>query len=127
MLLEEFYSQDPKNHVRVAESAYLVTLQYWMVYNQLDIYERMLQYYEEQEEYAFCEGISRAIEKIESTMDKHFQEAEALEEDEDQILYTHDEHQRVSRLIFEDILKEIYERQIKTTEETDRGSSRKQD
>lgn len=115
MLLEEFYSQDPKNHVRVAESAYLVTLQYWMVYNQLDIYERMLQYYEEKEEYAFCEGISRAIEKIEDTMDKRFQEAEALEEDEDQILYTHDEHQRVSRLIFEDILKEIYERQIKTT------------
>jgi hypothetical protein len=127
MLLEEFYSQDPKNHVRVAESAYLVTLQYWMVYNQLDIYERMLQYYEEKEEYAFCEGISRAIEKIEDTMDKRFQEAEALEEDEDQILYTHDEHQRVSRLIFEDILKEIYERQVKTTEETNRGSSRTED
>lgn len=115
MLLEEFYSQDPKNHVRVAESAYLVTLQYWMVYNQLDIYERMLQYYEEREEYAFCEGISRAIEKIEDTMDKHFKEAEVLEEDEEQVLYTHDEHQRVSRLIFEDILKEIYERQIKAT------------
>jgi len=127
MLLEEFYSQDPKNHVRVAESAYLVTLQYWMVYNQLDIYERMLQYYEEKEEYAFCEGIARAIEKIEDTMDKRFQEAEALEEDEDQILYTHDEHQRVSRLIFEDILKEIYERQVKTTEDTNRSSSRTED
>ena len=127
MLLEEFYSQDPKNHVRVAEGAYLVTLQYWMVYNQLDIYERMLQYYEEKEEYAFCEGISRAIEKIEDTMDKRFQEAEALEEDEDQILYTHDEHQRVSRLIFEDILKEIYERQVKTTEDTNRSSSRTED
>ena len=127
MLLEEFYSQDPKNHVRVAESAYLVTLQYWMVYNQIDIYERMLQYYEDKEEYAFCEGIARAIEKIEDTMDKRFQEAEALEEDEDQILYAHDEHQRVSRLIFEDILKEIYERQVKTTEETNRNSSRAED
>ena len=48
-------------------------------------------------------------------MDKHFKEAEVLEEDEEQVLYTHDEHQRVSRLIFEDILKEIYERQIKAT------------
>lgn len=127
MLLEELYSQDPKNHVRVAETAYLVTLQYWMVYNQLDIYERMLNYYEQMEEYAICEGINRAIEKIESTMDYHFQEAESLEEDEDQILYTHEEHQRVSRLIFEDILKEIYERQIKTTEEGDREADKAED
>jgi len=127
MLLEEFYSQDPKNHVKVAEAAYLVTLQYWMVYNQLEIYESMLRHYEEKEEYAICEGITRAIEKIEDTMDKRFQEAEALEEDEDQILYTHDEHQRVSRLIFEDILKEIYERQVKTTEDTNRDSSRTED
>jgi hypothetical protein len=127
MLLEELYSQDPKNHVKVAETAYLVTLQYWMVYNQLDIYERMLNYYEQMEEYAICEGINRAIEKIESTMDKHFQEAESLEEDEDQILYTHEEHQRVSRLIFEDILKEIYERQIKTTEEGDREADKAED
>lgn len=127
MLLEELYSQDPKNHVKVAEAAYLVTLQYWMVYNQLDIYERMLNYYEEKEEYAICEGITRAIEKIESTMDYHFQQAESLEEDEDQILYTHEEHQRVSRLIFEDILKEIYERQIKTTEEGDREADKTED
>lgn len=127
MLLEELYSQDPKNHVKVAEAAYLVTLQYWMVYNQLDIYERMLNYYEEKEEYAICEGITRAIEKIESTMDYHFQQAESLEEDEDQILYTHEEHQRVSRLIFEDILKEIYERQIKTTEEGDREADKAED
>lgn len=127
MLLEELYSQDPKNHVKVAEAAYLVTLQYWMVYNQLDIYARMLNYYEEKEEYAICEGITRAIEKIESTMDYHFQQAESLEEDEDQILYTHEEHQRVSRLIFEDILKEIYERQIKTTKEGDRESDKTED
>jgi len=127
MLLEELYSQDPKNHIKVAEAAYLVTLQYWMVYNQLDIYERMLEYYEQKEEYAICEGITRAIEKIESTMDYHFQQAESLEEDEDQILYTHEEHQRVSRLIFEDILKEIYERQIKTTEEGDREADKAED
>jgi hypothetical protein len=127
MLLEELYSQDPKNHVKVAEAAYLVTLQYWMVYNQLEIYERMLDHYEQKEEYAICEGINRAIEKIESTMDYHFQEAESLEEDEDQILYTHEEHQRVSRLIFEDILKEIYERQIKTTEEGDREADKAED
>lgn len=115
MLLEEFYSQDPNNHVRVAEAAYLVTLQYWMVYNQIEIYESMLQHYEEKEEYAICEGINRAIEKIDQVMHDRFEEAEAIEEDEEQTLYTHEEHQRVSRLIFEDILKEIYERQIKTT------------
>jgi hypothetical protein len=112
MLLEELYNKEYK---RVAEAAYVTTLQFYLSYNELAIYDRMLQHYEEQEDYAVCQGIHKAIDFIEETMDKRFDEATPEEEQEDGNLYTQDEFKKVSRLIFEDILKEIYERQVKTT------------
>lgn len=112
MLLEELYNKDYK---KVAETAYVTTLQFYLSYNELAIYDRMLQHYEEQEDYAVCQGIHQAIDFIEDTMDKRFDEATPEDEQEDGKLYTQEEYKNVSRLIFEDILKEIYERQVKTT------------
>lgn len=111
MLLEELYNKEYK---RIVESAYITTLQFYLSYNDLNIYDRMLEYYEEQEDYAVCQGIHQAIDFIDDTMDKRFGEAIPEEEEEDGKLYTQEEYKNVSRLIFEDILKEIYERQVKT-------------
>jgi hypothetical protein len=44
-------------------------------------------------------------------MAERFKDAEKLQESEDEVVYSHEEHQKVSRLVFEDIIKEIYEKQ----------------
>ena len=45
-------------------------------------------------------------------MHNRFNSANKVSETEESVTYTHEEHLRVSTLIFEDILKEIYEKQI---------------
>jgi hypothetical protein len=51
-------------------------------------------------------------------MNDRFEEAEKLKETEFEVTYTHEEHKRVSRLIFEDILKEVYEKQVSKYKES---------
>ena len=52
-------------------------------------------------------------------MDKRFDEAAKIEETEDEALLTSEEHKRVSQLIYQDILKEIYENRIRTIKGND--------
>lgn len=112
MLLEEFYNYDGNRDKLSAEDVYLTTLQHWLIYNDFDIYESLLITFEQKENYVACEGIHRALRRIEQIMDQRFEEAEKIQETEEEVVYTHEEHKRISRLIFEDILKEIYEKQI---------------
>ena len=112
MLLEEFYNYDGKEDRLIAQEAYLSTLHCWFLYNEFDIYESLLITFEQQEQYAICEGLNKALTRIESIMNNRFEEADALKETETEIVYSHQEHRRISRLIFEDILKEIYEKQV---------------
>lgn len=121
MSLEELYNKEYRNQVSVA---YVSTLQFYVNYNDLTIYDSLVKYYEEIEEYAICEGVSRAVDFIDDTMDKRFGEAIEEGEEEDGKIYTAEEYKRVSRLVFEDIIKEIYERQVKGIEETNRESNR---
>lgn len=118
MLLEEFYNYDGKEDKLIAQDAYLSTLQCWFLYNEFDIYESLLITFEEKEQYAVCEGINRALTRIESIMNDRFEEAEKLKETEFEVVYSHEEHRRISRLIFEDILKEIYEKQVSKYKES---------
>lgn len=112
MLLEEFYNYNHKGDSMLADSMYLHTLGCWLFNSNFEVYESLIKYYEDREEYAVCEGINRALNKIEDIMHEHFENAEKISETETEVTYTHEEHMRVSSLIFEDILKEIYEKQI---------------
>lgn len=112
MLLEEFYNYDGKQDELILDEVYLETLRSWFVYSDFDIYESLLKTFEDREEYLICEGINRALAKVEELMNNRFEEADKLDEDEEKVVYTHQEHVRISRLIFEDILKEIYEKQV---------------
>jgi len=112
MLLEEFYKYDPSDDRAISNYVYLHTLGCWLINNDFTIYEALLDHYEQQENYPVCEGIHRALSFIEEVMNVHFEEAEKMEETEGHFVYTHQEHMRVSALIFQDIIKEIYEKQI---------------
>ena len=112
MFIEEFYNYNGEETADVADIVYVTTLQSWLIYNELSIYESLLITFEELEQYAICEGIHRALSKVEDVMDERFSEANKLAETDESYTITHEEHQRISRLVFEDILKEIYEKQI---------------
>lgn len=112
MLLEEFYNYDATDDKLITEYVYVHTLSCWIINNDFNIYESLLEYYEGQEQYAVCEGIHRALAKVDDIMAKRFDEADKVSETDSEVTYTHQEHLRVSSLIFEDIIKEIYEKQI---------------
>ena len=112
MLLEEFYKYDATDDTLITEYVYVHTLSCWIINNDFNIYENLLDYYEAEEQYAVCEGIHRALAKIDDIMAARFDEADKISQTENEITYTHQEHLRVSALIFEDIIKEIYEKQI---------------
>ena len=124
MLLEELYNKEYQSQVN---AAYVSTLQFYVNYNDLTIYDALVKYYEDTEEYSICEGISKAVDFIDDTMDIRFGEAIEEGEEEDGKIYTAEEYKRVSRLVFEDIIKEIYERQVKGIEKPSRESNKPQD
>jgi len=112
MLLEEFYKYDASDDKLIAEYVYLHTLSCWIINSDFGIYESLIEYYEEQEQYAVCEGIHKALSKVDDIMAERFEQADKIKETESEVVYSMQEHSRVSALIFEDILKEIYEKQI---------------
>jgi len=112
MLLEEFYKYDASNDKVIAEYVYVHTLSCWIINSDFNIYESLIEYYEDREQYAVCEGIHKALSKIDDIMASRFEEADKIKETENEVVYSMQEHTRVSALIFEDILKEIYGRQI---------------
>jgi hypothetical protein len=112
MFLEEFYNYNGNRDQVVSDSMYLHTLACWLINNNFEVYESLIEHYEKIEEYAVCDGISKALNKISDIMHDRFEDAEKVSETDEEVVYTHQEHMRVSSLIFEDILKEIYEKQI---------------
>lgn len=112
MLLEEFYKYNVSGDRLIADYVYVHTLSCWIINKDFRVYESLIKHYEEQEQYEICEGIHRALDKVDNVMAEHFEAAEKIRETEDEVVYSHEEHQRVSRLVFEDIIKEIYEKQI---------------
>lgn len=115
MLLEELYN-DGKKSGDIQMHFYIATLSAYLIYNDLEVFDRLLQEFEDREEYLICSGIKSAIEKIEDVHDGRFQNAAVeigMEEDEEGMLtFSFEKHKEISKLIFEDILKEIYEKQI---------------
>lgn len=115
MLLEELYN-DGKKSGDIQMHFYTATLSAYLIYNDLEIFDRLLQEFEDREEYIICSGIKAAIEKIEDVHDSRFQNAAVEigmeEDDEGMLTFSFEKHKEISKLIFEDILKEIYEKQI---------------
>mgnify|MGYP000063297941 FL=1 len=112
MLSEELYNYDAEAWHGVSNATYLATLNAWLIYNDFSLYEDALMILEEQGQYEACHGIKMAIGFIEDVMAHRFGEAEKVTEREDEIVLTHDEHSRVSDLIFKDIMTEIYEKHV---------------
>jgi hypothetical protein len=117
MFIEEFYNYDGKSDEQIIRIIYETTLTSWLIFNEEDVYLEMIEFFEEQEDYLACEGVKRAVDKINDIMDKRFDEVSDV--DEDEILMTSEEHKRVSQLIYQDILKEIYENRIRTIKGND--------
>lgn len=115
MLLEELYN-DGKKSGDIQMHFYTATLSAYLIYNDLEVFDRLLQEFEDREEYLICSGIKSAIEKIEDVHDSRFQNAAVEigmeEDDEGMLTFSFEKHKEISKLIFEDILKEIYEKQI---------------
>lgn len=112
MLFEDFFNQENHENEDITEYFYTATLSAWLIYNDLDVFDSVLRHFEEKEEYAICAGIHKAIEKIDEIYNNRFDEATVLYEDDEKVEYTFDEHKKISKLIFEDVLKEIYEKQV---------------
>ena len=98
---------------------YINTLQSWLIYNDYEIYEDVLKYFESLELYPVCDGIKKALIFIEFVLYKRFKDAEINVKDiEDVVLgrLQDDEferHRAISRLVYKDILTEIYGEQIR--------------
>lgn len=115
MLLEELYNEGNSSE-NTQLHFYTATLSAYLIYNDLEVFDRLLKEFEEKEEYLICSGIQSAIEKIEDIHSSRFDEAAVeigIEEDEEGLLtFSFEKHKEISKLIFKDILTEIYERQI---------------
>lgn len=111
MFTEAFYKQDLGDR-DVVDFFYVATLQMWLMHNDLNIYDDLLTYFEEQENYLICEAIHKAIAFIESTVEENFENATKLSEENDGNMYSFEEHKRVSNEIFKQVVQEIYEKQI---------------
>jgi len=127
MLYEELFKYDGKNEKEIGEHFYIATLMYWLLNNELDIFDQILIHFQDKEQYLVCHGINRAIEKIEDTIEYRFDEAASEVDSEEEKVYSVEEYKRVSKEIFKDILLEIYECQIKNNQEIDREGNRSSD
>lgn len=111
MLLEEYYSYGNKENYY-----YQATLAAFLTHPELETFDSILQRFEEKEEYIICAGIKKAIMKIEDIHDKRFTEAAesaSIPMGEDGFYnFTADKHIEASKLIFQDIIQEIYESNI---------------
>jgi len=126
MLLEEFFSQSSTND-QLIKYVYVSTLSNFIVNPNFQIFDNILEEYEKKENYIVCEGINRALNKIDEIYNDRFSEAIGEEDDDeeekefsiDDYVNHEEKNIRVTTLIFEDIIKEIYEAQIKRYKELD--------
>lgn len=116
MLSEEFFNQ-LRGSEYIKDHFYISTLSAWLIYTDLEVFDKILEEFERREEYLACAGIREAIDKIEDVHGDHFDKAaEELgidADDEGFYQFTAEKHREVSKLIFEDIVTEIYDGQIK--------------
>jgi len=112
MLLEEYYSYGDKE-----DHYYYATLAAFLTHPDLPTFDNLLIRFEEKEEYIICSGIKKAIDKIEDIHDYRFKEAadevDAIEDPEGFYTFTAERHRETSNIIFQDIIQEIYEGNIK--------------
>ena len=117
MLFEELYKYNAQDDKEAGEHFYIATLMYWLLNNEIEIFDDVLRHFQEQEQYIVCFGIKKAIDKIEETIEKRFDEAAVMSETDEEKVYDAEEYKRVSREIFKDILFEVYESQIRNAKE----------
>lgn len=112
MFFEGFFDETELEPQDIINHYYVLTLSAWIMYNEHEIYESMLDYFEKKENYYVCEGINRALARIDDVTTQRFSEATPLEEDDEKRMFNVEEYKQVSRRVFLDIMTEIYERQF---------------
>jgi len=112
MFFEGFFDETQLDADDIINHYYVLTLSAWITYNEMEIYENMMKHFEEKENYYVCEGINRALARIDEVTTNRFSEATPLEEDEDVRSFSVEEYKNASRKVFMDIMTEIYERQF---------------
>ena len=112
-MLEEFYNIGDLSGKNVSNHFYIATLQSWLINNDEEIYDNILDHFEGLEYYAVCDGINKAMKFIRRVMDKRFAEASTIAEDSETYTYDFEEYKSISKRIYEDVLLEIYEEQIR--------------
>ena len=123
MFTEEFYNQEIKDK-DVIDFFYVATLQMWLTHNDLNVYDDLLTYFEEQENYLICQGVHKAIAFIEATVEDKFDSATNSSDSEDSDVFSFEEHKRISNEIFKEVVKEVYEKQIGDVSKSDRKRNR---
>ena len=109
----EFYNIGDLSGRDVSNHFYIATLQSWLIHNDDEIYQNVLDHFEQLEYYAVCDGVNRAMKFIRNAVDKRFDEASFIAEDSDTYTYEFEEYKKISRKIYEDVLLEIYAEQIR--------------
>ena len=109
----EFYNIGDLSGRDVSNHFYIATLQSWLIHNDDEIYQNVLDHFEQLEYYAVCDGVNRAMNFIRNAVDKRFDEASFIAEDSDTYTYEFEEYKKISRRIYEDVLLEIYAEQIR--------------
>lgn len=103
----------------IASLFYINTLQYWLVYNDYEIYEEVLNHFESLELYPVCDGIKKALVFIEMVLDERFKDAKIETSDALDVVLGKlsddkwEKHKSISRLVYKDVLTEIYGEQIR--------------
>lgn len=113
MLLETFYKSNFNDDQDVINHFYCATLASWIVYNDFTIYDKLIEHFEVKEEYFVCEGINRALNKIDDIMEKHFGDDDMFIDNGDEVIFDADKHSQASKKVFEEVIIELYENQIR--------------
>lgn len=118
MLLGEYYKITNTGEERTVDLIYVTTLLAYLNHPNTGVFVGLLERLENEEKYMMCAGVHKAISKIEDFYDNRFVEVASgngmdfTEPEEIEINISQDDYQEVLDKVFEDILIEVYEKQI---------------
>lgn len=116
MYIEEFYNDGDKTKNKT-RYYYTATLAAFLVNPDLSIYDRVVESFEEKEEYEVCAGMHAAITYIEDLYEEALRglpsDKELEVSDDGYIEFSTREHAEANRKIYQQIITEIYEQQAK--------------
>lgn len=118
MLLGGYYKITNTGEERTVDLIYVTTLLAYLNHPDTAVFVGLLDRLEDEEKYMMCAGVHKALHTIEDFYEKRFVEAaegndlDLTEPMDIEINISQEDHQAVVNKVFEDILIEVYEKQI---------------